>query len=53
MGFARYGSAHYTKNLFKKPPSPPLDANTLEPLEEDGKKRPAGFKQAKYDDYWR
>lgn len=48
MGFARYGSAHYTKNLFKKPPSPPLDANTLEPLEEDGKKRPAGFKQAKY-----
>jgi len=43
MGFARYGSAHYTKNLFKTPPCSPIDSSTLQ----EGQVT-SSFKQAKY-----
>lgn len=41
IGFARFGAATYTKNLFKTPPTVPLDAITLQPDS-------ATTKQAKY-----
>jgi hypothetical protein len=31
MGFGRYGSASYTKPLFKQPPTPQVDATTITP----------------------
>ena len=43
LGFARYGSAHYTKNLFKTPPGSPIDSSTLQEGSVTG-----SFKQAKY-----
>ena len=43
MGFTRYGSAHYTKNLFKKPPSPPIDSLTMKPAK-DGEEKRKDFK---------
>ena len=45
LGFSRYGSASYTKSLFKtrKPPIQPIDSLTMKPKEE-GKQ----FQQAKY-----
>jgi len=47
MGFTRYGSAHYTKNLFKKPPSSPINSLTMKPAK-DGEEKRKDFKQAKY-----
>lgn len=41
LGLTRFGSAHYTKNLFKKPPVPTLDALTMEPV--TGSKMPARY----------
>jgi len=43
MGFARYGSAKYTKSLFKKPPAKPIDSLTM--MEYGDNKE---SKQAKY-----
>ena len=47
MGFARYGSAQFTKNLFKKSPTTPLNSSTLKPAK-DGEEKGKNFKQAKY-----
>ena len=44
MGFNRYGSANYTKPLFKTPPVEPLDSITLKPKSEVAE----NFKQASY-----
>jgi hypothetical protein len=46
MGFARFGSAEYTKPLFESPPVEPLDAKTMKPRSQlaEGEK----FTQAKY-----
>jgi hypothetical protein len=44
MGFTRYGSASYTKPLFKKALSEPLDSLTMKPKSEVTDK----FRQAKY-----
>jgi len=44
MGFTRYGSASYTKPLFKKPPTEPLDSLTMKPKSEVTD----NFRQAKY-----
>ena len=44
MGFTRYGSPSYTKPLFKKPLSEPLDSLTMKPKSEVSEK----FRQAKY-----
>jgi hypothetical protein len=44
MGFSRYSSASYTKPLFKKPLSEPLDSLTMKPKSEVVDK----FRQAKY-----
>ena len=32
LGFTRYGSATYTKPLFKTPPSEPIDSITMKPF---------------------
>ena len=45
MGFARYGSSEYSKSLFEKTPTEPLDALTMMPKSEIGSKP---FSQAKY-----
>ena len=44
LGFSRYGSAQYTRNLYKIPPTEPLDALTMLPKSQT----PGNFKQAKY-----
>ena len=44
LGFSRYGSAQYTRNLYKIPPTEPLDALTMLPKSQS----PGNFKQAKY-----
>ena len=44
MGFTRYGSAPYTKPLFKKPLSEPLDSLTMKPKSQVTE----NFRQAKY-----
>ena len=46
MGFTRYGSASYTKSLFKTPPTSPIDATTMKPLSEMEDKQ--SFRPAKY-----
>jgi hypothetical protein len=49
MGFGRFGTAPYTKNLFKKPPCEPIDAFTMKPKSEFEKDATPGvFRQAKY-----
>ena len=49
MGFGRFGTASYTKNLFKKPPCEPIDALTMKSKTEFDKESSIGtFKQAKY-----
>lgn len=45
MGFSRYGSSDYTKPLFEKTPTEPLDALTMEPKSKIGSKP---FLPAKY-----
>ena len=46
MGITRFGSASYTKSLFKTPPTEPVDALTLKPLSELENK--SAFRPAKY-----
>ena len=52
MGFTRFGSAQYTKPLFKTPPTPPIDAITMKPttfMNSNTNADPnASFKPAKY-----
>ena len=49
MGFGRFGTAPYTKNLFKKPPCEPIDALTMKSKYEFEKDaNPGVFRQAKY-----
>lgn len=49
MGFTRYGSANYTKPLFKKPPTEAVDSVSMLPHSEFAKQFPGKeFKQAKY-----
>jgi len=44
LGFSRYGSAQYTRNLYKTPPTEPIDAVTMLPKSQTT----GNFKQAKY-----
>jgi superfamily II DNA or RNA helicase len=46
IGFSRYGSADYTKSLFKDPPVEALDSLTMKPRSE--LEPGANFRQAKY-----
>jgi len=46
MGFTRYGSASHTKSLFAKPPTDPIDALTLKPLDETENR--SDFSRAQY-----
>lgn len=49
MGFGRFGTAPYTKNLFKKSPCEPIDALTMKSKSEFEKdSNPGVFRQAKY-----
>jgi Helicase conserved C-terminal domain len=49
MGFTRYGSANYTKPLFKKPPTEAVDSVTMLPHSEFSIQYPGKeFKPAKY-----
>jgi len=49
IGFGRFGTASYTKNLFKKPPCEPIDALTMKTKTEFEKDSSNGiFRQAKY-----
>lgn len=44
MGFTRFGSSEYTKPLFEKPPTEPIDSMTMKPKSEVS----GEFNQAKY-----
>lgn len=44
LGFTRYGSASFTKPLFDKPPTEPIDSITMKPKSQVKER----FKQAKY-----
>ena len=46
LGFSRYGSAGYTKSLFKNKPSEPLDAVTMKPKSQNA--AGVAFTQARY-----
>jgi hypothetical protein len=46
LGFSRYGSAGYTKSLFKNKPTEPLDAVTMKPKSQNAEG--AAFTQARY-----
>jgi hypothetical protein len=49
MGFSRFGTASYTKSLFKTPPTEPVDANTMKTRRELAVNDPtATFHPAKY-----
>jgi hypothetical protein len=48
MGFSRYGSAKYTKSLFKSPPTEPLHSRTMKPKSQLSSEELASFKPAKY-----
>jgi hypothetical protein len=48
MGFGRFGTASYTKNLFKTPPCEPIDARTMKSKTEFENEKSGTFKQAKY-----
>jgi len=49
MGFSRYGSASYTKNLFENPPVEPVDAVTMKPRSQFLQEHdPSEFSAAKY-----
>ena len=44
LGFSRFGTAQHTRNLFKTPPTEPIDALTLSPKSQSN----GSFKPAKY-----